>query len=304
MNNAYGLTKENLLNALPAVLQQDEKMQALADSIAGVLAARPAEIDAVRIYSAIDKQPEEVLDIIAKDFKIDWYNYDYPLDAKRALVKTAPYVHKHLGTKGAVVAAIRSIYPQSTVEEWFEYDGNPFEFRVLIDMQEPSIPVSNEELLWAVAYYKSLRSHCEGVFYRSEYNLCVECSCGYYPFKSRLCGTFPVRATKGAIFDYPLALETDASGVAYTMPRTGVPDTGTFPRAAVIGSIGELDLGVVTAANGVTYTAPKTGQQTAGRHPDAAVQGSIQGTGLYTEATGQGVSYKAKLCGRKPGSFM
>ena len=52
-------------------------MQALASSISGVLAARPVEIDLLRIYTQIDSLPEGLLDILAYDFKIDWYDPTY-----------------------------------------------------------------------------------------------------------------------------------------------------------------------------------------------------------------------------------
>ena len=45
MNEQYGLTVENLLNVLPDVLRQDEKMLALATGVAEILTARPAEIE-------------------------------------------------------------------------------------------------------------------------------------------------------------------------------------------------------------------------------------------------------------------
>ena len=45
MNDQYGLTVENLLNVLPDVLRQDEKMLALATGVAEILTARPAEIE-------------------------------------------------------------------------------------------------------------------------------------------------------------------------------------------------------------------------------------------------------------------
>ena len=45
MNEQYGLTVENLLNVLPDVLRQDEKMLALATGVAEILTARPTEIE-------------------------------------------------------------------------------------------------------------------------------------------------------------------------------------------------------------------------------------------------------------------
>ena len=51
-------------------------MLALATSIADVLAARPEEIRKIQIYTLIDELPEELLDILAYDFKVDWWDAD------------------------------------------------------------------------------------------------------------------------------------------------------------------------------------------------------------------------------------
>jgi len=101
MNN-HGLTKQNLLASLPLVLQQDKSMMALADGIAELLSQRPDEIDHLRIYSAIDRLPEQILDILAYDFKVDWWDGNYSLEEKRRTLKGSWQVHKMLGTKAAV----------------------------------------------------------------------------------------------------------------------------------------------------------------------------------------------------------
>ena len=52
MNNAHGITKENLLASLPAVLANDDNMAALAAAVAEVLANRVDEIGRVDIPPA------------------------------------------------------------------------------------------------------------------------------------------------------------------------------------------------------------------------------------------------------------
>ena len=72
MNDTHGLTVENLLRTLPDVLKNDESMAALAAAIAQVLSARPSEIRNLMIYPRIEELPEDLLDILAYDFKVDW----------------------------------------------------------------------------------------------------------------------------------------------------------------------------------------------------------------------------------------
>lgn len=127
---AHGITVENLLASLPQVLQEDENMHALAATVAEALAARPDEIDRLRIYARIDELPEDMLDLLAYDFKVDWWNGNYTLEEKRATLKDSWRVHRTLGTTAAVNEAISAISPETKVREWYEYDGQPGCFRL------------------------------------------------------------------------------------------------------------------------------------------------------------------------------
>ena len=151
MNSAHALTAENLLRALPEVLRNDESMAALAASVAQVLARRPEEIQRLAIYPRIDELPEELLDILAYDFKVDWWDADYTLEEKRRTLKDSWRVHRMLGTKAAVELAISAIYLNTKVSEWFEYGGEPYHFKLLIDVtQEDVDPVKHRRVMGRV----------------------------------------------------------------------------------------------------------------------------------------------------------
>lgn len=166
MNSKYGPTKERLIAALPVALQRDPSVVALARAAAEALAMRPTEIDRLRIYSQIDLLDEPLLDILAHDYKVDWWDADYTADEKRRTLKDSWRVHKLLGTKAAVETAISAIYPHTTVQEWFEYGGKPYHFRLNINITNDSIDsVKQRRVLERLNFYKSLRSHNDGVTY-------------------------------------------------------------------------------------------------------------------------------------------
>lgn len=164
--NDGGLTKENLLFTFPVGLRENQSIAALGDVTADALAKRQAEIGLLSIYARIDELPEDLLDILARDFKIDWWDPDYTLEEKRRTFKSSWYVHKHMGTKAAVETAIRAIYPFTTVEEWFEYGGEPYRFRLNINITSDSGDKARQKrVLDRLNFYKSLRSHNDGVRY-------------------------------------------------------------------------------------------------------------------------------------------
>lgn len=164
MNSKYGPTKERLIAALPVALQNDPSVVALAETVAEALAMRPMEIDRLRIYSQIDLLDEPLLDILAHDYKVDWWDADYSLEEKRRTLKDSWRVHKVLGTKAAVETALRAIYPKAQVQEWFEYGGEPYRFKLDIDLTgELSDAARPWRVLERVNYYKSLRSHLDSI---------------------------------------------------------------------------------------------------------------------------------------------
>lgn len=164
--NSHGLIRENLMATLPVALQKDPSVVALAETVADRLARRLEEIEQLRIYPVIDRLDEQLLDILAYDFKVDWYDPNYSLEEKRRTVKSSWRVHKTLGTKAAVETAIRAIYPLTEVEEWFEYGGEPYHFRLNIDITSDSGDRARQKrVLERLDFYKSLRSHNDGVRY-------------------------------------------------------------------------------------------------------------------------------------------
>lgn len=161
-----GITAANLLRTLPNVLQQDEHMLALAEAIAQQLEACVSDTDAPRIFPRIDELDESLLDALAWDFKVDWWDYSYSLTEKRNTLRQSWYVHKHMGTPAAVKAALSAIYPDSKVEEWFEYGGEPYHFRLKIPVDASTLDASKHSIVLSlVSFYKNLRSVLDSVEY-------------------------------------------------------------------------------------------------------------------------------------------
>lgn len=179
MTDLHGITVENLIISLPGILRGDDNMKALATSVASVLAGRVDEIQQLRIYSRIDELPEALLDILAKDFKVDWWDPNYTLEEKRRTLKDSWKVHRMLGTKAAVETAISAIYPDTRVIEWFEYGGSPYGFKLQIDATYENVdPARHKRVLERVEYYKNLRSDLEGVDYTANPDSSCTVYCG------------------------------------------------------------------------------------------------------------------------------
>lgn len=160
------ITKESLLLSLPEAFAEDEGMAALADGIADILSRRPQEIEKIAMYPNVRELDEELCDTLAYDFKIDWWLDSMTLEEKRDTLAKSWYVHKHMGTKASVQTALSTVYPDVVVEEWFEYGGQPYHFRIRIPTKESSVdPEKHERLMALVRFYKNLRSVLDSVEY-------------------------------------------------------------------------------------------------------------------------------------------
>ena len=96
------IIEADLTKYLPEALKKDPKIFALAQAAADGLLEASGLTNNVLIYSRFDELPEELVDILAYDLHVDWYDYNYPLEAKRDLVKNSVKVHKKMGTKYAI----------------------------------------------------------------------------------------------------------------------------------------------------------------------------------------------------------
>lgn len=130
MTDSHGISAESFLAALPEVLAADEVTQALAAAIAAELNEAVCKTSLASIYANIDTLEEPLLDILARDFKVDWWRRDAPLEEKRRTLRESWYVHRHLGTPAAVEAAIAGFIGDGKLEEWFEYGGIPGHYRI------------------------------------------------------------------------------------------------------------------------------------------------------------------------------
>ena len=228
MSDVHGLTKENLLFTFPVGLRENPSIAALGDVTMEALAKRPAEISRLSIYPRIDELPEKLLDILAYDFKVDWWDPEYSLEEKRRIFKESWYVHKHLGTRAAVETALRAIYPKAEVQEWFQYGGKPYFFRLSIDLTgELSDAARPWRVMERVNFYKSLRSHVDEIVFTFILP----------PYTLHVGGSVGAQASIGSplepdVYDFRDTLQMGGSvGAQAELP---VPEDTTQPAATTI----------------------------------------------------------------------
>lgn len=164
------LYNAQIADGVPRVLREQPWVKALSLAVWELHKQTMEYIDGSQIYTAIDTVGEEVLDALAVNWKIDWYDTDYDIEQKRRIVKTALNIRRTMGTVAAVKAQADAIYPGSTLEEWFQYGGEPGYFRLRVNImtveeQEKFAAMSLREIERRLAAAKRFSAHLEEVEY-------------------------------------------------------------------------------------------------------------------------------------------
>jgi Bacteriophage P2-related tail formation protein len=139
----------------------------------------------------------KLVDILAWQFHVDFYDATKPLEFKKNLVQQSIIWHKTKGTPALVQEVLDTYWPGgATLTEWFEYyeplppnapNPNPgmeldapwhdrYRFRVYIDEQIID-PQDEAEVLELIDRYKPVSRWCEGIF-RATVSDCLIGWCG------------------------------------------------------------------------------------------------------------------------------
>lgn len=128
---------------LPGFMRDGPDIVALASAVNKSMRRIYATAQLLTTWDKIDELPEDVLDRLAEDLDIDWYDYGASIETKRLLVKQSDIVHAKKGTVAAVESVIRAYFGDEKLLEWYEYGGEPHHFKVFTT--EPSMVAENYE---------------------------------------------------------------------------------------------------------------------------------------------------------------
>ena len=110
----------------------DENIRAVAKALDFQIEKILADMQCVLHLPRLDNLRGKVLDLLAWQFHVDSYE---PLflsdDDKRALIRDSIKQHRLRGTVFAVENALQKISGATTLDEWFDYGGEPGFFRII-----------------------------------------------------------------------------------------------------------------------------------------------------------------------------
>ena len=297
MNN---IKDADFLATFPPALKLDKKMLALGKLIAEELHITANEAEKNVIYANIDNLAEKWLDVLAYDLHVDWYDYDYPVEAKRAIIKDSVRVHQKLGTKAAVERALGGIHPQSEIEEWFNYGGQAYHFRIVLDTTKSRVAADYDEIVRTVDIYKRLTAHLDGLYYQCSISVVVMPKTEYFIFSAPMTGktktgTKPYRNRAGAVTKATIKVKSTAAGYIAESIRTGTkPDRSTIFLKDSKSIVTDSD------TNKYIFESNMTGEEKAGTTPYVATVGGTAEKAVKATVKGQAYKFDTDMTGTKP----
>lgn len=160
-------TPENeaaLTRLAPRFIREDRNGYALTCAIMHMVFAFTRAVQKALIERTdVERMSEEALDERAYSLGMAWYDYGAEEEKKRMWIREAEQMRKRIGTAAAITQLLGGVYATSKVEEWTQYDGEPYHFRVMVFGKAD--PETEKWAKAAIESTKNLRSILDGFYY-------------------------------------------------------------------------------------------------------------------------------------------
>lgn len=115
---------------LPSNLMEDPAAQAFSYALREGTRLLNRYTQLCYVYCSIDTAPNDVVDLLAKELRTQYYSDALELDVKRGLVRNTLIWYMTAGTPAAVEELVGIVFGGGEVSEWFEYGGKPYWFKI------------------------------------------------------------------------------------------------------------------------------------------------------------------------------
>ncbi len=156
-----------LTDIMPSNITKQPEIQALSYALQQATQLLYRYNQRLYIYSKIEEQPEQIIDLLAAELRTQYYKSTLDLKTKRQLVKNTLIWYMTAGTPAAVEELVTTIYGKGKVTEWFEYGGKPYHFKIDVTNIEVDAE-KNKEFKRLLNQIKRTSAHLDVICYKFE----------------------------------------------------------------------------------------------------------------------------------------
>lgn len=159
------LQQNTLLREIPSNLLVDDKVVHMANALQIPLGDMLEWAEKINYKMNLDILDEAIIDHLLWESHITWnegLNMATTKEQKINLVKSSVKLHRLKGTPAAISLVLDALNFNGEVQEWFEYEGRPYFFR-LITEQALSPTMDIDGLITMINEFKNVRSWLENI---------------------------------------------------------------------------------------------------------------------------------------------
>lgn len=219
-----------LSEIISSSLKDDKTIAAIAKVLQKYLNENYQYIRRLNILTNIDNlTDEDLVDHLAYQFHVDFYDQSLSLRKKKQLVKSSMAQHRKKGTPAAIENLVTTLFGSGEVHEWYEYGGEPYTFKVSVDTSALSDGLI--DFYRALNTVKNTRSHLEEFIGKKDAILQLQTNYKEYPIPYNMCGTFlcgtkPYIQNEGISFNTKLSVNTNKTDTSQRYKMTGTFRSG------------------------------------------------------------------------------
>ena len=167
---------------VPRFILNDKNGYAIAKAIeAGIQIMNDTIADGVKRVYDVDSMPEWQLDEMAWEYNIP-YDYTAGIQIKREWVKNVQALSRLYGTPDGITEYMLGYFDQANIQESWEYDGDPFHFRM--NFPDSWTP---EKVAWAtkaIQTVKNVRSVLDSYTFQGKWRHNLFAGCALYTYEA------------------------------------------------------------------------------------------------------------------------
>lgn len=163
------LDEFNMADILPTSIEEDENIQALAEIFTYEVLQLVPSINRLLLLPNLSKLPDAVLDHLAWQYHVDFYEQASTRHEKEQLIYQSLAWHRKKGTVGIVEDMAKLLTDYAEVTEYWDYDGEPYHFKITIESNENYDTDEVKRVVNAIEQVKNARSWLDGIEFRRFY---------------------------------------------------------------------------------------------------------------------------------------
>ncbi len=129
------LSEIEIQDLLPENLLLDKNIRDICEALNPELKLVTGSAREALIMPRIDELDERIIDMLAWQYHVDFYELADSLEVKRRLVKDSLKWHMKKGTRWAIIHALEMLGIEAEYTNWYEFGGDPYTFKIDASVQ-------------------------------------------------------------------------------------------------------------------------------------------------------------------------